>query len=442
MKIDLKKLFLIIVLLLVPHIAFSGSPVTKTLTVQSRKAMATAKFITVLEMSPVLMPTWENGFLVGWRFEEVPIPPGADIIEAVLEVFCNTRGDADINVVYRGEAADSSSPFSITSHDLINRPKTVASVAETTAYWRIMGWNETPDLASIIQEIVNRPGWLPRNALSIYAVDEGSDDKRSLYMMEKGYGARLTLTYIVSKIEFDTNSDGTPDITMFDSDGDGYFECPIGKTDYTGRLIIDQPVEIMGDQATRVETLFKGSEFVLAEGGEIISDLTSPIVSTAYPELKGNDFQVVVNNSLGIEYGAKILLGGDSAGNWAGDVYLQITRPGADLIIKENSFVSGRHIDLISNGGSMHIRTGSSMLGSSHVKFRADNEGDIRLNRDVSISTSSVDGDCWITFEIDSGDLHMNRNIELSADIVDMCGVNGNIWDDGTVSVVGESLCW
>ena len=430
-------------LMLTPHIAFAANIMTKTLTVQSQESDGYCKLYNGTGNITSTYAYVGNGYLVGWRFTDVPVPPGAEIINAVLEVFCNTRSDAPINVAYQGEASDHSAPFSSTLYDLVYRPKTVASVMDDSSSWRVMGWNETPDLASIVQEIVNRPGWRPRNALSIYAVDEGSGDKRGVYMMEKGYGARLTLSYVVSKIEFDTNGDGNVDITMLDSDGDGYFECPIGKTEFVGTLIINKPVEIMGAPYTRVETLFKGPEFVLAEGGEIISDLTSPIVSTAYPGLKGNDFQVVADNQLRIEYGAKILLGGDSEGNKAGDVYLEITRPGADLTIKENSFISGRQIKMISNGGSMQIRTGSSLLGSSYITFTAGNKGDIRLNRDVSISTYSVDGDCWITFATKGGgDLHMNRNIDLSADYVDMCGITGNIWDDGTVSVVGESSCW
>ncbi len=432
---------MIMALILMSQVVFGESIITKTLAIQSQESDGYCKLYNGAGNITSTYAYVGDGYLVGWRFENVPIPPGAEVIEAVLEIFCNTRNESPINVVYRGEASDNSKSFSTNLYDMVYRSKTVAEVMENSSSWRRMGWNKTPDLATIVQEIVNRPGWLPRNALTIFAVDEESTDKRSVYMSENGYGARLTLTYIVSTIEFDTNGDGQSDITMVDNDGDGYFECPVGKTEYAGRLVIDKPVEIMGDQATRVETLFKGSEFILTDGGEIISDLLSPVVSGSYPNLKGNDLQIVANNLLQIEYGAKILLGGDSDGNWAGDVYFEVTRPGADLFVKENSFISGRHIDFISNGGPIHVRTGSSILGYSHINFRAENGGDIHLNRDVSISTSSIEGECWLTFNIENGDLHMNRNIELSADIIDLCHINGNIWDDGTVSVVGENLC-
>jgi len=383
------------------------------------------------------------GSLAGWRFENLPVPPGSEVIRAVLRIFCYTRGGNPISIRYTAEAGDDAKAFSTEPYNLMYRPKTSASVVDAPGPWNVMGWNESPDLAAIIQEVIDRPGWRVGNAVAIFADGEASSDYRTVLMMEKGYAARLDITYTINKIEFDTNHDGIIDISMKDTDGDGYFECPVGKTEYSGTLIIDKPIEIMGSPATRTETLFKGDEFILTDGAKVISDLTSPVVSSAYPGLKGNDFQVVARDFIWIQYGAEILLGGDSNGDFGGDIYLETTRPGADVIVKESAFINGRHIDMISNGGAISLRTNTVLIGTSHMKFRAEEGGDIHLNRDVSLSTSSPDGDCWITFITKDGDVHMNRNIDISADVIDMCGViKGNIWDDGTVTVTGKTQCW
>lgn len=384
-----------------------------------------------------------NGFLTGWRFEGIRIPPGSTVTGAVLETFCHNGEDEPVTIRYRGEADDNADPFTAAQYDLINRPKTLADVVDVPQPWLMMGWNASPDLSAILQEIVDRPGWRPGNAVSLSAEETTGSGKRGIYMIDRGeaYAARLKVTYTVSKIDFDTDGDGAPDITMMDLDGDGYFECPVGKTEYAGTLVIDQPIEIMGYPAARTETLFKGGGFILKDGGKIISDLTSPIVSSAYPGLKGNDFQVVAKDYIWIEYGARILLGGVDE-NFAGDVYLETTRPGADVIIKEDSSIYGRHIDMITNGGAISLRQNTSLYANSHMNFRAEQGGDIRLNRDVNLQASSVSGDCYISFILEDGDLHMNRNITLNADVIDFCDVHGNIWEDGTVTLTGTSSCW
>jgi len=384
-----------------------------------------------------------NGFLIGWRFEGISIPPGSEVKEAVLEVFCHNGSAAPVTILYIAEASDDANPFSVASYDLINRQKTLTSLVDVPEPWLKMGWNASPDLSSILQEIIDRPGWRAGNAVAFFAEEISDAGKRGLYMIEKAdtYAARLHVTYTVSKIDFDTDGDGDADITMKDSDGDGYFECPVGKTEYAGTLVIDQPLEIMGYPATRTETLFKGDGFVLKNGGVIISDLASPIVSSAFPELKGNDLQVVSRDYIWIEYGAKILLNGEGE-FFAGDVYLETTRPGADVVVKEEVIIQGRHIDIITYGGAISLRRNTSLRASSHMTFRVELWDDIHLNRDVTLQASSVSGDCYIIFTAKDGDLHMNRNITINADVIDFCGIRGNIWDDGTVTVTGRTECW
>lgn len=111
-----------------------------------------------------------NGSVGGFRFQNVTIPPGATIQRAYMAVR-NTTGIKGLSVTAWGEASDNAAAFA--PADLPGgRPKTVASVAHST-------WPDYPegiDLTAIIQEIVNRPGWVTGNALVVLLENNDPSD--------------------------------------------------------------------------------------------------------------------------------------------------------------------------------------------------------------------------------------------------------------------------
>lgn len=422
----------------------TGGIVDETVVLQSKESDGYAKLYNLTANISSSYAYVGKGYLVGWRFENMPLPRGVKILGAALELFCNQKESASLTLRYLGEASDDSGPFTTVMGDIANRPKTSAAVLDTPGPWTLWGWNRTASLQPIIQEIINRPGWRGGHALTLFADGSCSSAYRGIFTSERAsdYSARLHVSYQLEQVEYDTDGDNVPDIVLYDRDGDGYFECPVGKTEYSGTLVVEHPLEIMGGSATRCETLFKGGAFVLTNGGKVISDLLSPIVSSAYPGLRGNDFQVVSRNYIFISYNGKILLGGNSTEDWDGDVYLETTRAGSEIILKEGASILGRHIELITSRGEINIRKNCQIVGNSHINFKALESGDIHLNRDVTISAASVDGECWVNFGVREGDVHMNRNIEINADVIDMSGVNGNIWDDGEIRIIGIRQGW
>jgi len=384
-----------------------------------------------------------SGFLTGWRFEDIQVPSGGRILSATLEVFCDGDASQDVAIRYTGEAAEHATPFSALPTDLISRPRTSAVVYDSPAPWIPMSWNPSPDLAPIIEEIVNLGGWRAGNALVLFAEDQGSSGIRGIQMMENNgdHGALLTITYSSLSCEFDTDGDGIVDISAPDLDRDGYCELPIGKTEFPGELIIDRPVEIMGFPATRTETILKGDALRMLDGGTVISDLTSPIVSTAYDGLKGNDLYIIARNRIQIDRNAKILLGGDAEGWWTGDIYFKTLRNGNQIIIDDNARLYGRKIRIYSNGeGSLLLAGGSRLTGRSHIHLQTY-EGDIELRHGVSISTSSPDGKCYVRLKASAGDLYLIDNVSIAADVIDFCPIQGDIYDDGTTQLVGKTWC-
>jgi len=239
--------------------------------------------------------------------------------------------------------------------------------------------------------------------------------------------------------EFDTNGDGLVDYSFEDTDGDGYCEIPPGKIEYWGTFVIDRPVELMGEEGkVRTGTLFKGDGFILTGGGEIISDLTSPVVSSAHPGLKGTDLEVVARNLIQVEYNGEVLLGGIYDGELAGDVLFQTTRDGADVMLKESGIIYGRHIHIESYGGSIYIERNTILNGRSDMNVIARN-GDINLSREAEILLTA---NCDAYFKTDDGDVNLTRNVSIAANEINMCEVTGNVNDDNTTSVIGTKVCW
>ena len=105
---------------------------------------------------------------VGLRFQTIHIPQGMRIDSAYLEFEAADLGSAATTVTISAEAADNAAPFSATLFDVTGRPATLAS-----AQWDIPAWTAatekhySPDISAIIQEVVDRPGWLENNSLVI-----------------------------------------------------------------------------------------------------------------------------------------------------------------------------------------------------------------------------------------------------------------------------------
>lgn len=120
------------------------------------------------------------------RFTNVTIPPGATIVSATLKIssFSFSGGTAACHI--RAVAADNPAQPSGSSID-------TATLTIATVDWSATGVTApvtSPDIASVIQEIVNRPGWASGNALTLVAtytvatpsgtVDTGADLSETL----------------------------------------------------------------------------------------------------------------------------------------------------------------------------------------------------------------------------------------------------------------------
>ena len=115
---------------------------------------------------------------VGLRFPNLSIPPGATIQNAWIQLMADEVGTAPVSLTIQGEASANAGGFTATSNNLGARPRTSAAVAWAPAAWNVVGEagaaQRTPNLTSVVQEIVNRPGWSPGNAMAFIVSGSGT----------------------------------------------------------------------------------------------------------------------------------------------------------------------------------------------------------------------------------------------------------------------------
>ena len=116
--------------------------------------------------------------IVGLRFPGVPIPPGATIASASIQFQVDESSGGLTHLILEAEAADDAALFSTAIGDVSSRARTAASVQWAPAPWTTVGAagpdQRTPNMASVIQEIVDRPGWSSGNAIAVIVRGTGN----------------------------------------------------------------------------------------------------------------------------------------------------------------------------------------------------------------------------------------------------------------------------
>ncbi|UCE48175.1 MAG: hypothetical protein JSW47_21570, partial [Phycisphaerales bacterium] len=105
--------------------------------------------------------------LVGCRWVALPIPKGATITEAWVQFSADDTNDdyhiPEVSLIIEGELSPSPATFSSTLNDISSRATTTAKVVWDVPQWTTPNAQNpeerTPDISSIIQEIVNQDGW-------------------------------------------------------------------------------------------------------------------------------------------------------------------------------------------------------------------------------------------------------------------------------------------
>jgi len=99
------------------------------------------------------------------------IPADQDLTSATLKMKQKQAFGAAFNAIIMGEDADN--PNAPTSRsDLLGRTRTTASVTMTMGPWSDSTWHDSPDIQTVIEEIISRSGWSSGNAVILFLEDD------------------------------------------------------------------------------------------------------------------------------------------------------------------------------------------------------------------------------------------------------------------------------
>jgi len=113
--------------------------------------------------------------VIGLRFLNVTITPGAVISKAYVEFLCDETGGGTqpVNAIIEGELKPNAPAFTSAANNVTSRPRTTAKVVWTPVNWTTVGQkDQTSNIAPVIEEIVNQPGWVSGNALVLIFSDD------------------------------------------------------------------------------------------------------------------------------------------------------------------------------------------------------------------------------------------------------------------------------
>jgi len=139
-------------------------------------------------------------YMSGMVFRNVNIPQGTEIISARLKIYSHdNRLDGIVYGKVEAEAADDAESLGGPRH-VGSLPRTGASVDwDQYEPWEANTWYESPDIAEVIQEVIDRVGWSSNNSLTIlYSTRDNEGGYRNFSSYDRGgdLAPKLEITYV------------------------------------------------------------------------------------------------------------------------------------------------------------------------------------------------------------------------------------------------------
>jgi hypothetical protein len=147
---------------------------------------------------------------VGMRFNGIDIPQGANITYAYIQLQVDEANSVATSLTIEGEDVDNATTFTTVDGSISSRLRTAATVSWSPVPWLMRGEagpdQQTPNIASVIREIVNRPGWASGNSLVIIVSGTGERTAESF----DGFPAAAPMLHV----EYNASGNQLPSATI------------------------------------------------------------------------------------------------------------------------------------------------------------------------------------------------------------------------------------
>lgn len=184
---------------------------------------------------------YDNGNqIVGLRFTNIELPARAQIESAYIQFTVDESNSQSTQLAIRIENSDSAAAFATQDNALSQRDQSSKFVSWQPQSWTSIGAQgadqRTPNLAELVQDVVNRPQWQSGNNLAFFISGNGERTAQS-FEKSASNAARLMINYRMPEqnnqpqvIEAETYQ-ASADVRVANNH-DGYFDT--GFVDYGG----------------------------------------------------------------------------------------------------------------------------------------------------------------------------------------------------------------
>ncbi|UCG46986.1 MAG: right-handed parallel beta-helix repeat-containing protein [Phycisphaerales bacterium] len=241
--------------------------------------------------------TFARRFHSGMRFENVRIPPDAFIKEAHL--YLKTAGSG-FRAYGQLSAEKADNPPDFNAGNIETRRRTAARVYWSHADWPSDTWFASPDIASILRQVVSRPGWSPGNAIVLlyrnsagcracpcgmriffHSFDMGKDDAPRLEIVIESArrisGVVLTNSEIaVEQVLVSANNGGRSGTT----DANGFYELAV-PAGWSGTITPHKSMWGFGPDSRTLD------DVILDRTGEDFTAFAPPVISGYVADVSG-----------------------------------------------------------------------------------------------------------------------------------------------------------
>ena len=288
---------------------------------------------------------------IGMRFQNISIAQGTTINSAYIEFEVDEQDSGTANVVIFGEDTDDAGTLGNGANNITNRNRTSASVNWSIPAWTVVNSKQnSPDITTIIQEIINRPGWNSGNDLAIIVEPGTGCNSSACQRTAESYdGENANAPLLV--IDYDSNGGGGTCETFRDEFNTSAFNNNNGTVNWTGNW-----VEVDGNGAGA------GSGNAQISGGNLNLD-DQP--NTGLDTSLAREADLSSYDSATLSFIFSTTSGVDTSD----EVILEISNDGGSNYSTLESFtgISG------ASSGSRNIDITTSMSTNTRIRFRVNN---------------------------------------------------------------------
>lgn len=159
--------------------------------------------------------------IVGMKFRDLQIPIGATVTDAYIKFKAKGSNSGYTNVRIYGDDSDDASSIGSSDDDLSDRTPTSNSVAwNNVPSWFKYSYYNTPNISSVMNEIVSRNGWVSGN--DVVLMIDGTGYRKAYSHDGSSYGAPLLVVEYrtsVNGLSIDNASFGTYQLVATDANG-------------------------------------------------------------------------------------------------------------------------------------------------------------------------------------------------------------------------------